>query len=70
MLTSEIKKLSYAEKLLLINDLWDDVSSRPEEIALTENQKQILDKRYEGFLKDPKEGSSWDEVKMRILKDL
>jgi len=70
MLTEEIKKLSNPEKWLLFNDLWDELCQNPDNIEISEEQKRILDERYQEFLKNPKEGSSWDEVKSKILKAL
>ncbi len=68
MLTEELKKLSRSEKILLINDLWDEVSNEEDEISLSEAQEKMLDERYEQFLKNPEEGKSWEEVK-RGLKE-
>ncbi len=68
MLTEELKKLSRSDKILLINDLWDEVSNEEDEISLSEAQEKMLDERYEQFLKNPEEGKSWEEVK-RGLKE-
>lgn len=70
MLTEEIKKLSNPEKWLLFNDLWDELCQNPGNIETSEEQKRILDERYQEFLKNPKEGLSWEEVKSKILKAL
>lgn len=69
MLTEEIKTLSTSEKLLLINDLWEDVSGKIEESQLSEEQNRMLDSRYEAFLANPEEGTPWSEVK-KNLKEL
>lgn len=69
MLTEEIKTLSTSEKLLLINDLWEDVSGEIEESQLSEEQNRMLDSRYEAFLANPEEGTPWSEVK-KNLKEL
>lgn len=70
MLTEEIKNLSDSEKWLLLNDLWDELCQNPDDIEISEDQKRILDERYQEFLKNPKEGLSWEEVKFNILKTL
>ncbi|MGR3179045.1 MAG: addiction module protein [Candidatus Anammoxibacter sp.] len=70
MLTEEIKKLSSPKKWLLFNDLWDELCQSPDNIEISEEQKMILDERYQEFLKNPKEGLSWEEVKSKILKVL
>ena len=70
MLTEEIKKLSNPEKWLLFNDLWDELCQNPDNIETSEEQKRILDERYQEFLENPEEGLSWEEVKSKILKTL
>ncbi len=70
MLTEEIKKLSNPEKWLLFNDLWDELCQNPENIETSEEQKRILDERYQEFLNNPNEGLSWEEVKSEILRAL
>ncbi|OFX47164.1 MAG: hypothetical protein A2046_01675 [Bacteroidetes bacterium GWA2_30_7] len=39
-----------------------------EKIELTPEQEKELDRRYENFLKNPKNGKTWSEVKQRLLK--
>ena len=68
MLTDEIKILSTTEKILLINDLWDDISESIETIPLTEEQKVLLDSRYEEFLNTQEEGIPWSELRQNLKK--
>ena len=63
MLTEELRKLSKSEKILLINDLWDEVAQHGDEISLSQTQERMLDERYAQFLENPEEGKSWKEVK-------
>jgi putative addiction module component (TIGR02574 family) len=53
MLTKEIKSLSKSEKLLLINDLWDDISGEMEDSQLSDSQITLLDERWAEFVKNP-----------------
>ena len=69
MLSETIKTLSKSEKILLINDLWEDISSELEDSSLSAMQKKMLDSRYEALLQDPEEGTSWSKVKNN-LKEL
>ena len=66
MLTTDLKKLSRSEKLLLINDLWDDVSTDLEDLDLTHAQERKLDDRYEQFQKNPDEGITWREFRSKL----
>ena len=69
MLTETIKTLSKSEKLLLINDLWENISDDLEDSNLSVSQEEMLDLRYKAFLQNPEEGASWSEVKNN-LKEL
>lgn len=58
--------LSPAEKLRLIEDLWDDLASSPDTVPVHDWQKRELDRRKAAMLKNPAAGSTWDEVKRRV----
>ncbi len=58
--------LSPAEKLQLVEDLWDDLAGTPEAVPLHDWQKQELARRRENLLKNPASGLSWEEVKQRV----
>jgi putative addiction module component (TIGR02574 family) len=45
----EIGKLNLAEKLLLIEDVWDSIAQANEELPMPEWQKRELDKRYKEY---------------------
>lgn len=66
----QLGELSVSEKLLLVEELWDDLAAHPDQIMLTDAQRAELDRRYEAYRKNPTEGSSWDEVKARIQRSL
>ena len=44
-----INKLNLAEKLLLIEDVWDSIAQSNEELPMPEWQKLELDKRYKKY---------------------
>lgn len=54
--------LSVAERLQLIEELWDSVADAPEVAPLTEAQAQELDRRLEAYRKDGDPGRPWAEV--------
>ena len=66
MLTEDLKKLTKSEKLLLINDLWDDITQDPTDIPLTSYQEKKLDQRYAEFLDNPDEGKTWESFKKEL----
>ncbi len=58
--------LSTSERLQLVEDLWDDLATRPEGIPVHDWQKQELDRRKARLAENPKSGVSWEDVKQRI----
>lgn len=66
ILIKDLKKLSVAERIELVEDLWDTIAESPEMVETTEEQKQLLDKRLQAHARKPEEGSPWEEVKKRI----
>ena len=70
MLAKDLKKLSKSEKILLINDLWDEVAKTEDDIPLSQNTKELLDKRYEAFQANPNVGLPWDDFKKKIQSEL
>ena len=65
-----IKKLSIAERILIVEDIWDSIISSEEDFPITDVQKIELDSRLEAYYKNPKEGKSWEEVKDNIKSQL
>ncbi|MGE0760687.1 MAG: addiction module protein [Pirellulaceae bacterium] len=58
--------LTPAEKLQLVEDLWDDLAASPESIPVHEWQKQELAARKAKFVANPASGVTWEAVKQRI----
>jgi len=59
-------KLSPAEKLLLVSELWDQVTSVPTDIPVSQTLLDELDRRMEEFRRDPSTATTWEEAKQRI----
>lgn len=66
----KIKEFSLAEKLLLVEELWDDIAAHPAEVSLQDWHKEELQRRYHDYLANPESGSDWSEVKARLLVNL
>ncbi len=65
-----IKKLSVAERILIVEDIWDSIISTGEELPLTDEQKNEFYKRLETYYKNPNEGKKWKEVKNNIQSQI
>ncbi|MFZ0932589.1 MAG: addiction module protein [Syntrophobacteraceae bacterium] len=66
MTPSEIKKLSVAERILIVEEIWDSIAAEQESVELTEAQKTELDRRITSCDSSPDEGGSWEEIKRRL----
>jgi putative addiction module component (TIGR02574 family) len=60
---AEILELSVAEKIQIVEDIWDSISNSPEELPLSEAEKLELDKRLEDYKKNPNNGIEWETLK-------
>ncbi len=66
MFSTSVFDLSPAEKLQLVEDLWDDLATVPEAIPVHEWQKQELARRKANLRRNPVAALSWEETKRRI----
>jgi putative addiction module component (TIGR02574 family) len=58
-------KLSRAERLQLVEDLWDSIVEEETELSVSEEKRAELRRRKERFLQDPASGRTWEQVKQR-----
>jgi putative addiction module component (TIGR02574 family) len=63
---ADVMELSIAQRIELVEDLWDTIAEIPEAIELTDEQKSVLDERIALYHEDPNQGAPWEEVKARI----
>ena len=66
-LTEEVKRLSIAERIALVEEIWDSIAEDNGCFDLTEAQKQELDRRIESFRANPSQGRTWEEIKNEFL---
>jgi putative addiction module component (TIGR02574 family) len=66
----DFRHLSIAERLQLVEDLWDSIAQEADAdtFPLTDTEKALLDERLAEHERNPGRGSTWEEVKARILK--
>jgi putative addiction module component (TIGR02574 family) len=70
MTTADIHQLSRAEKILLVQQLWDEIAAEPDELPLPGWQEQALQEGLAAYERNPQAVSSWDEAKARLLARL
>lgn len=64
--TSDIAQLSIAERIQIVEDIWDTIAAHPENLPISEELGKELDRRVESYRQNPNSGSSWEEVKQRV----
>jgi putative addiction module component (TIGR02574 family) len=65
---TSIFDLSPSEKLQLVEDLWDDLASKPEDVPAYDWQIQELARRKTNLQKNPASALSWADVKLRVRR--
>lgn len=63
---AEILQLSVAERIQLVEDIWDSIAAVPEAVALTEEQETELERRVAAYQVNPKEGIAWNDLKTKL----
>jgi len=58
--------LGPAEKLQLVEDLWDELAGTPEDVPVHQWQKEELARRKANLRRKPAPLSTWKEVKRRV----
>jgi len=66
MATIDIARLSFEERLRLMDELWESLSRTPEAIPLTDPQREELDRRLDELDREGPVGIPWEEVLRRI----
>ncbi len=63
----EVARLSAAQKLLLVSELWDDLAAHSTEVPVSREQIAELDRRLEAHRRDPGQMTTWEAIRQRIL---
>ena len=61
-LLTEIMSLSPAEKLELIDKLWESFSPEVDDGEISDEEKKLLDDRWENYLKNPESALTIEQV--------
>ena len=63
-----IDRLSLAERILLVEEIWDSIAAEAESVGIPQSHKDELERRLAARDADPGSGSSWEDVKARLQK--
>lgn len=69
MSISDLLKLPVAERIRLVEAIWDSIAAAPEALHLTDADREELDRRWNAYERDPSVGSPWTEVRARIQRN-
>jgi len=61
-----IDQLSVAQRILLVEEIWDSIVAEAEDLPLAEAQKQDLERRLGEYNDNPDAGSRWEDVRARL----
>jgi putative addiction module component (TIGR02574 family) len=65
---AELLELPVAGRLRLVEFLWDSIAPIPEAVSIPDELKAELNRRLAEFEADPEAGSSWEEVRSRVVQ--
>ena len=63
---SELRALPVADRLRLIEEIWDSLDSEAEDLPMPDWHREELDKRLDALDLGSSVGAAWDEVRRRI----
>jgi putative addiction module component (TIGR02574 family) len=66
MKASDLTQLPVAERLELIEQLWDSLEGEADEIPMPEWHRQEIDARLDALDSGSSAGSSWKHVRQRL----
>jgi putative addiction module component (TIGR02574 family) len=66
-LTKQAKNLSIADRIRLVEEIWDTIAEDSEAFELTKAQKHELDRRLASVENNPGQGRTWDEIKAEFM---
>ena len=64
----DIQSLSVAERLRLLEEIWDSLVETPEAIPVTEAQRRELERRRRAHARNPGAAKSWAQVRARFRR--
>ena len=59
-----IDRLSLAERILLVEEIWDSIAAEVEALDIPQSHKDELDRRLAAYHADPHAGASWEEARL------
>lgn len=64
-----ILELPAAERLAIVEEIWESMVERPEEVEITAAQREELERRWVDLQQNPEDEESWADVKESLLNE-
>lgn len=61
-----ILELSVAERIQIVEEIWDSIAADKVEFPLTDDIREELDRRMSAYETNPDDGVSWEALKGRL----
>ncbi len=65
---AEIRSLTVADRLRLLEQIWDSLAETPGAIPVTDAQRKELARRRRAHARNPSAAKSWAEVQARLRR--
>lgn len=62
----DLLELSVSERILLVESLWESIAIQPEDVPMTDAQREELDRRLAALERGELGTASWGDVKRRL----
>ena len=62
--------LTPAERILLVQDIWDSIAEEPADVEIPEWHRQLIAQRLREHERDPSKVMTWPEMKRKIPRKL
>ena len=66
----QVQRLSTAEKLQLLGELWDSIAADPQNVPVSAQKKILLEERWQEHVRHPQSALSLGEFKRRLNEKL
>ena len=74
MTLAKVKKvglsLTPAERIRLVQDIWDSIAAEPENVEVPEEHLRLIDERLREHGRDPSNVLTWPQVKRKLRREL
>ena len=65
---SAIRKLSLADRLRLVEEIWDSIAEEADLLPVSDGERDMIDERIAAYRRAPGTAVTWEEAKARILR--